>query len=108
MVKAKRAYRSDALRSAHEAVEGLRKVGAVDQKTMRRFDAACLTTIEDLDANSIRQIREAAQMSQAVFAQVLNVSTSIVSKWEQGEKRPSGPSLKLLSLAHKKGVDAIL
>jgi len=36
-------------------------------------------------------------MSQAVFAAVLNTSVSTVQKWEIGEKRPSGPSLKLLT-----------
>ena len=108
MKKDNRVYRGDAMRSAHEAAAGLLKVGAIDRKTMRRFDAACLTTIDDLDADAIREIRQAAQMSQAVFAQVLNVSKSIVSKWEQGDKKPSGPSLKLLSIAHQKGVEAIL
>ncbi|MBO0905260.1 helix-turn-helix domain-containing protein [Jiella sonneratiae] len=101
-------YRSKALRSLHLAMEGLHKVGAIDRKTMREFDVECLTTIETFDADGIRALREKAQMSQAVFARVLNVSTSVVSKWEQGEKRPSGPSLKLLSLAYRKGVEAIM
>lgn len=35
-------YRSDALRSAHKAMEGLYQVGLVDQKTMREFDVRCL------------------------------------------------------------------
>jgi putative transcriptional regulator len=47
-------------------------------------------------------------MSQATFALALNVSTILISKWERGEVKPSGPSLKLLALAHKKGIDAIL
>jgi putative transcriptional regulator len=38
----------------------------------------------------------------------LNVTTSLVSQWERGEKRPSGPSLKLLALARRKGIEAIL
>ncbi len=44
-------------------------------------------------------------MSQATFALALNVSAIIVSRWERGEVRPSGPSLKLLALARKKGID---
>ncbi|MEX6505413.1 helix-turn-helix domain-containing protein [Jiella sp. M17.18] len=96
------------MRSLHSAMEGLHKVGAIDRRTMRDFDIECLTTVRELDAEEIRDIREAAQMSQAVFAKVLNVSTSVVSKWEQGEKRPSGSSLKLLSLAKQKGVETIL
>jgi putative transcriptional regulator len=76
---------------------------------MRRFDVACLTPVaEDLEPEEIRRIRELAGMSQAVFAMVLHVTKSLVSQWERGEKRPSGPSLKLLALAARKGIDAIL
>jgi putative transcriptional regulator len=46
-------------------------------------------------------------MSQAVFAAVLNTSVSTVQKWEIGEKRPSGPSLKLSNVIERKGVDAL-
>ena len=108
MSKSRREFQSDALRSVHSAMAGLEKIGAIDKATMRGFDAACLTAVDDLDAEDIRGIRERAHMSQAIFAQVLNVTTSIISKWERGEKRPSGPSLKLLTLANKKGVEAIL
>ena len=104
----RRTYRSEALRSAHLAMQGLHKAGAVDKATMRRFDAACLTPVEDLKPEDIKSIREQAHMSQAIFALTLNVGTSLVSQWERGEKRPSGPSLKLLSLAKAKGVEAIL
>ena len=31
---------------------------------------------------------------QTVFANYLNVTPNLVSKWERGEKRPSGPALK--------------
>jgi putative transcriptional regulator len=46
-------------------------------------------------------------VSQAVFASYLNVTTGLVSKWESGEKRPHGSSLKLLALVEKKGLEAI-
>jgi putative transcriptional regulator len=42
-----------------------------------------------------------------VFANYLNVTSSLVSKWERGEKRPSGPSLKLLSLVEKNGLAVV-
>ena len=32
----------------------------------------------------------------------LNVTSSLVSKWERGEKRPSGAPLKLLALVEKR------
>ncbi len=101
-------YRSDALRSLHLIAEDLHAIAAIDKATLRRFDLSCLTPVEPLEPDAIRQIRETSQMSQAVFARALNVTTSLVSKWERGEKRPSGPSLKLLNLAGRKGIDAIL
>jgi putative transcriptional regulator len=46
-------------------------------------------------------------VSQGVFAHYVNVKPKLISKWERGEKRPSGPSLKLLSIVKSKGLDAI-
>jgi putative transcriptional regulator len=33
---------------------------------------------------------------------------STVQKWEIGDKKPSGPSLKLLTLIQRKGLEAVL
>ena len=35
------------------------------------------------------------------------VTTNLVSKWERGQKRPSGPALKLLSIVKAKGLEAL-
>jgi putative transcriptional regulator len=104
----RKTYRSDPLRSLHLAVEDLAAVGAIDKATKRKFDVACLTPIKELAPEEIRGIRERANMSQTVFALALNVTSSLVSKWERGDKKPSGPSLKLLALASKGGVAKIL
>ncbi len=101
-------YRSGPLRSLHLAAKDLHEVGAIDKATMRRFDVSCLTPVKDFKPDAIRRIRETAHMSQSIFAFALNVTTSLVSKWERGEKKPSGPSLKLLSLVERKGIQAIL
>jgi putative transcriptional regulator len=107
MTKTKR-YRSEALRSLHEVAKDLHEVGVIDKATMRHFDLSCLTPVEPLKPGAIKDIRERSRMSQATFALALNVSTVLISKWERGEVRPSGPSLKLLTLAAKKGIEAIL
>jgi putative transcriptional regulator len=96
------------MRSLHHAAEDLHAVGAIDKATMQRFDLACLTPVEVMSPKAIKRVREAANMSQATFALALNVTTSLVSKWERGEKKPSGPSLKLLALADQKGIETIL
>ncbi|MGP8242895.1 MAG: helix-turn-helix domain-containing protein [Bryobacteraceae bacterium] len=100
-------YRSEALAAIHETMEALHDVGAIDKRTMRRFDTACLTPVKPLTAKEIRAIREREHVSQAVFANYLNVTSSLVSKWERGEKRPAGASLKLLSLVEKNGLGAV-
>ena len=108
MTQARAKYRSIPLRSLHRAANDLLAVGAIDKASMRRFDVACLTPVGKMTPKAIKRVREAANMSQATFALALNVTTSLVSKWERGEKRPSGPSLKLLALADRKGIEAIL
>jgi putative transcriptional regulator len=108
MANTKRKYRSETLESAHSAATGLYKIGVIDKATMRYFDRACLTPVENFKPRAIRSIRTKANLSQSVFASALNVPTSLVSQWERGEKKPSGPSLKLLALVKNKGIDAIL
>jgi putative transcriptional regulator len=88
-------------------VAGLHKAGLVDKATMREFDALCLTPVEPLAPEEIRALREREQVSQPVFAHYLNVRKDAISKWERGEKRPDGPSLKLLNLVKAKGLRAI-
>jgi putative transcriptional regulator len=95
------------LRSVHRTAAGLHKSGLVDKATMREFDALCLTPVSPLTPKEIRALREREQVSQPVFAQYLNVRKDAVSKWERGEKRPDGPSLKLLNLVKAKGLRAI-
>lgn len=56
----------------------------------------------------IRALRARHKLSQAVLASVLNTSLSTVRQWEIGEKHPSGPSLKLLNLLDRKGLEALI
>jgi len=91
----------------HETAAGLHRIGLLDKATMREFDASCLTTVVPLTAKEIVAIRRREGVSQGVFAHCLNVRPKLVSEWERGEKRPSGPSLKLLSIVKSKGLQAI-
>src|SRR5204862_1325955 len=98
---------SSLLASVHKAASGLHRLGRVYKATMREFDALCLTPIPPLAPEEIRALREREDVSQPVFAHYLNVRKDAVSKWERGEKRPDGPSLKLLNLVKAKGLRAI-
>jgi len=98
---------SDILNTVHETATGLHKQGKLDKQTLRQFDAMCLTPVNDFDANDVKALRSRFNLSQAVLAEYLNVSTKLVQKWEQNVSQPKGAALKLLSLAKKNGIDAI-
>jgi putative transcriptional regulator len=104
---ARTTYRSKLLAVLHETVADLDRGVPMDKKTMREFDALCLTPIKKLSPRKIRSIRTREQTSQTVFAAYLNVTPGLVSKWERGEKFPRGASLKLLTLIDKKGLDIV-
>jgi len=100
-------YKSAALAALHETVQDFHGIGLIDAKTMREFDESCLVKVETLVPDEIIETRNKAGVSQAVFAHYLNVSVGSVSKWERGEKHPSGTALKLLDLVRRKGLEAL-
>ena len=100
-------YKSDALAAAHETALGLTDAGVMVTRTMKVFDEMCLTPVEEMAPERIREIRLRENASQAVFARYLNVTTGLVSQWERGVKRPRGASLKLLTLVAKNGLGAV-
>lgn len=102
-----RKTKSPILEAVHETAKGLHKAGAMDQVTLREFDQLCLPPVEPLQPEEIKKIREASQVSQAVFARLLNTSLSTVQKWEIGQKRPTGTALKLLRLVQKRGLEVV-
>src|SRR5258708_3708174 len=54
-----------------------------------------------LRPSQIRAIRQSFNVSQAVFARIINVSANAVESWEQGVRHPREATLKLLTIAHK-------
>ena len=99
--------RKSVLKVTHETARGLRDAGLMDTKTMREFDVLCLPQVKVYTPRQIKRLREHNKASQAVFAAYLNTSVSTVQKWERGEKKPNGPSLKLLNLVAEKGIEVL-
>ena len=50
-------YRSEDLAAVHETALGLHEAGAMDKQTPKVFDEMCLTPVEQLTPDQIRQIR---------------------------------------------------
>ena len=99
--------KSEILDVVHEGARDLHKAGLIDEMTLREFDALCLPPVKEYTAAQIRRLRTRNRASQAVFAAYLNTSKSTVQKWEQGQKKPNGPSLKLLNLVEQKGLQVL-
>ena len=104
---AKRKFKSEAFEAIHSSASALHKVGAIDQTTMRSFDASCLGSPLALKPQQIKKLRQRLRVSQPVFARYLNTSESTVEKWETGAKQPSGTALKLLAIVEKHGLELL-
>ena len=54
-----------------------------------------------VSVQNIQKIRKKLEVSQSVFAKLLNVSLSSVRQWEQGIRKPSGSTMILLELLQR-------
>lgn len=100
--------KSRIIQEMEETIAGLHKAGVITKKSMQEFSALRNLSVKPMTPRHIKQLRSKARLSQAVFAIAINTSLSTIQKWEAGDKAPSGPSLKLLSLIERKGITAVL
>ena len=100
--------RSPILEAVHATASDLHRLGFIDMRKMQRYDLLCLQPVPDYNGAKVKALRAKRQLSQSVLASLLNTSLSTVRKWEVDEKRPSGPSLKLLDLLERKGLEVML
>lgn len=100
--------KSSIMEAVHEGARDLHRLGFIDKRKMREYDALCLEPVRHYDSEKVKALRERLNLSQAVLASVLNTSLSTVRKWEVGDKCPSGPSQKLLDIIERKGLEAVL
>jgi putative transcriptional regulator len=87
---------------------GLMDKAAHERITVRLLGPKPLPTAKPIQGEEIRKMRERANLSQAAFAQYLNLTTGYISQLERGTKQPKGPALALLNVIRRKGFQAIL
>lgn len=90
-----------------ETARGLYDLEAIDGKTMREIESLRVEAPKAYTAYEIKRLRLREKASQAIFAVYLNTSVSTVQKWEVGDKKPSGPALKLLDLVERRGLNVL-
>lgn len=100
--------KSRLLEAVHETAADLHQLGFIDKRKMQKYEALCLEPVPEYSASKIKALRARFNLSQTVLAAAINTSASTVRKWEVGDKKPSGPSLKLLNLIDRKGLEAVL
>jgi putative transcriptional regulator len=89
----------ESLRGHADHLEGRKKV------TMRVTNLVLPTAIIAIKPKEISGIRRRLNVSQPVFAALLNVPLATARSWEQGKRKPSGAALRLLDIArHSPGI----
>ncbi len=89
------------VRMADGLLQGLKEAvayerGEIQLKTSAREIPA---PAPSWNATQVKKLRmQTYHMSQPQFALLLNVTTSTVRAWEQGQKRPSGSAARLLEI----------
>lgn len=84
-----------AVEDVRDHVQGKRKL------TMRETSVRLPDPAPAVKPEEIAEVRRALNMSQPVFARLLNVPTVTVVSWEKGRRKPSGAALRLLQVARK-------
>jgi len=100
--------RKSIAKSITSTIRDLNKSGIVSDITKRNIENLCLPEIGEYSPKDIVSIRKKYKLSQAALASLFNISPSTVQKWEQGNKKPTGASKKLLDLMERKGLKALI
>jgi putative transcriptional regulator len=70
--------------------------------TLRATKLSLPSPIKPLRPRDIATLRQQLNVSQAVFAGLLNVPKVTAISWEKGRRQPTGAALRLLDLIRKK------
>jgi putative transcriptional regulator len=84
------------LRGHADQLEGKKKL------TLRVSSVVLPAQLRSIKPKDIAAIREKLNVSQPVFAALLNVPLTTARSWEQGKRKPSGAALRLLDLARQR------
>lgn len=91
------------LQSAAQAVAIVRGELAPGRVTVLELTArdVAIAPPPAFDAERVQRVRKSMKLSQTVFADVLNVSPSLVRAWERGARYPEGAPQRLLQVAEE-------
>jgi putative transcriptional regulator len=76
-------------------------VAGKDKVTLRTKTLPLPRPIKSLSPAQVRAIRKKLNVSQPVFAAMLNVPSVTAASWERGRRKPTGTALRLLDIAKR-------
>lgn len=99
-----------------ELAKELNAAGASPESLVKDIEStvrACeindkIKEVSAMSGSEIKMLRTKYCMSQSVLARALGMSKESISKWERGEKKPSGPALRMLRILESKGPEVLV
>jgi putative transcriptional regulator len=96
-----------------ETAEGMHRIGVMDDAgykkiTLRHLGELSIKSAQPVQSAEIRTLRESADLSQAAFARYLNLTPGYLSQLERGVRQPKGPTLALLNVLKRTGVQVMM
>ena len=89
--------------------EELNPIGEIEDVllSISKFNKICYLKPKQYKSKDIVKIRKKLNVSQAVFAFLLNASESTIKKWETGVKQPGGANCRLLQIIERNGAEIL-
>jgi putative transcriptional regulator len=72
-----------------------------DKLTLRSKTVPLPARVKPFTAAQVRAIRKRLNVSQPVFAALMNIPTVTAASWERGRRQPTGAALRLLDIARR-------
>jgi putative transcriptional regulator len=89
----------------YEMALDLHRQGAIGTTTLQKYEDLCLKPTDS--SGELRTLRPRYQLTQTQLASLLKVSPATVRSWEGGTKQPRGPSVRLLNLLERQGIEIL-
>jgi len=100
------------LRAAEATLLQLQKTTNKTANTVSRQSGAIVPDVEEtrqirISANAVKKLRTRLRLTQAQMAQLVDVSTNTVVRWEQGTSSPRGGSRAVIASMRSMGIKQV-
>lgn len=100
------------LRAAEATILQLQKTTNKTANTVSRQSGAIVPDVEEtrqirISPNSVKKLRTRLRLTQAQMAQLVDVSTNTVVRWEQGTSSPRGGSRAVIASMRSMGIKQV-